>query len=384
MGYGDIFTIEEIRQKKKEYFEAFDNISFVEYIRKEKVERMKKIPTPLFPMDDFFYNPQNVSPYDMDFELQFMSNSTQMTQYQEMLEMTNSNLAEKSYPGRSLKILLVEKNTKQVAGFIRIGSPTLNMGPRNKVLRFSDNDENHKISSVINNHIFNGQIIVPSQPFGFNYAAGKLLALMCCSHEIREKLDSMYDTETMMFETTSLYGSIKNQSMYDGLKPFMRGHGQTESNFIPNIPSRFFKPIRSWFEEKLGEPLVDPEASSRRMKQQRKIESIILSVLREKGTESEVIEWNNNIQYLKDNMNNKKNYYYSFYGYGNASDYIMGRVDTPKKSPNFDKFYMDNLIEWWRNKANNRYQKLLNEGRFREKLEIWTDSDIQKNVDIVR
>jgi len=31
-----------------------------------------------------------------------------------------------------------------------------------------------------------GFVIVPSQPFGYNYLGGKLLASICCSHEVRE------------------------------------------------------------------------------------------------------------------------------------------------------------------------------------------------------
>jgi hypothetical protein len=381
----DIFTIDEIREKRREYLEAFEDVSFTDYIRKEKIQRMKKIPTPLFPIDDYFYNPQGVSPYDMDFELQYITNSTQLKQFQEMLEITSSHLLEQSYPGKSLKVIVLEKNSKQIAGFIRIGSPTLNMGPRNKVLRTTESGLIHEtLPNAVNKHILNGQVIVPAQPFGFNYAAGKLMALMCCSHEIREKLDSMYGMETMMFETTSLYGSIKSQSMYDGLKPFLRSHGQTDSDFVPHMPARFFRPLRKWFEEKLQEPLVNTDQGSIKMKQQRRIESIILNILKEKGTEEEVKEWKDNLQYLVENMNTKKNYYYTFYGFENAADYIMGRSKERKKSPNFDRFYMENLVDWWRKKADNRYQKLQQEGRFRDKLEIWTDKDTQKNIDIVR
>ena len=34
-----------------------------------------------------------------------------------------------------------------------------------------------------------GFVIVPTQPFGFNYLGGKLLSALCCSHEVREKLN---------------------------------------------------------------------------------------------------------------------------------------------------------------------------------------------------
>ena len=64
-----------------------------------------------------------------------------------------------------------------------------------------------------------GFVIVPTQPFGFNYLGGKLLAALCCSHEVREKLNKKYDMNLVMFETTSLYGNSKSASQYDGMKP---------------------------------------------------------------------------------------------------------------------------------------------------------------------
>ena len=36
--------------------------------------------------------------------------------------------------------------------------------------------------SIFNRHAAMGFVIVPSQPFGYNYLGGKLLALLCCSH----------------------------------------------------------------------------------------------------------------------------------------------------------------------------------------------------------
>ena len=47
-----------------------------------------------------------------------------------------------------------------------------------------------------------GFSIVPSQPFGFNYLGGKLLAGICCSHLASEKLNEKYGGPFCMFETT--------------------------------------------------------------------------------------------------------------------------------------------------------------------------------------
>jgi hypothetical protein len=40
-----------------------------------------------------------------------------------------------------------------------------------------------------------------------------------------------------------------------------------------------------------------------------------------------------------------------------------------------------NIIEWWRNKAINRYETLKTEGRLRTELEVWTSG---KDIQIIR
>jgi hypothetical protein len=43
------------------------------------------------------------------------------------------------------------------------------------------------------------------------------------------------------------------------------------------------------------------------------------------------------------------------------------------------------MIEWWKNKAQHRYEKLKEEGRLRNELEIYTLAKIEAgNVDMVR
>ena len=92
-----------------------------------------------------------------------------------------------------------------------------------------------------------------------------------------------------MFETTSLYGSTKSSSQYDGMKPFLRYKGNTVSDFAPLINDDNFHRLNDWFKERNGEPLVDPTASSRKLKTQTKMISIIKhlsKMLNQKNTKS--------------------------------------------------------------------------------------------------
>ena len=78
------------------------------------------------------------------------------------------------------------------------------------------------------------------------------------------------------------------------------------------------------------------------------------------------------------NLTQKKRFYISDYGYSNVREVLLGEQDKLVRGQNWDKFYLDNIISWWKKKASKRYDKLKKEGRFRKKVELWTqDDDIQ-------
>ena len=60
----------------------------------------------------------------------------------------------------------------------------------------------------------------------------------------------------------------------------------------------------------------------------------------------------------------------------------MGRTDKliPDKE-NYDKFRLDNIINWWKKKATNRFENLKAENRLRTEIEVWTGD---KELDIIR
>jgi hypothetical protein len=82
----------------------------------------------------------------------------------------------------------------------------------------------------------------------------------------------------------------------------------------------------------------------------------------------------------------KKRYYYSNYGYDNVKEYIKSGGTIPLvKRENWDRYHLNSLFDWWKNKAQTRYNTLKSEGRVRHDLEIYTLERIEEgNVDMVR
>jgi hypothetical protein len=354
------------------YFSQMGNIE--DYLRFVKKEVIKNTNT-LAPLQDEFFN-EDIHPEDMDFDIKFIGDRFQQSlpqeHYNTLLKAVSSHNNESNIPGRELRWMVFEKNTRKVLGFIRFGSPTINSKPRNLWLGKQPD------LRIFNRHAAMGFVIVPSQPFGYNYLGGKLLALLCCSHHARETLNQVFEKDIALFETTSLYGSTTDASQYDGLKPFMRYKGLTESKFLPLLHDDAFHKLHDRFTYlNNNTPLTDNKASSKKMKRQTKMISIIRNSLEDKDKLAEF----NGVINTAFALTQKKRFYISDYGYENVREVILGEQDKLRPGQNWDKFYQENIISWWKKKATKRYEKLKEEGRFRTKVELWTDDD---DIQIIR
>ena len=355
-----------------DYFKNFVSIEdYLRYVKKELVCQSNQ----LTPLKDYFFN-EDIPPEEMEFDIKFIgqrfSNSLPQEHYKNLLAAVSSHNNESNIPGRELRWMIFEKRTQQVVGFIRFGSPTINSKPRNLWLGQPAN------LSLFNRHAAMGFVIVPSQPFGYNYLGGKLLALMCVSHFARETLNEVFEKDIALFETTSLYGSTTSASQYDGLKPFMRYKGLTESKFLPLLHDEVFHKLHDRFTIlNNNTPLTDNKASSKKMKRQTKM---IASIKKSLKDESKLKTFNDVIE-MAFGLTQKKRFYISDYGYGNVREVILDEQDKLVPGQNWDKFHLENIISWWKKKATKRYEKLKKEGRFRDKVELWTDDD---HIQIIR
>ena len=361
-------------QKFIDYFSDKGRID--EYLRNVKLDRIsQQTPSlPGFGPEDDMFSDFDIHPQDMNFKVYAAGESGSFSNefFNERLQITTSHAIESSVPGKSLKWIVQETNTKKIVGFCRFGSPTINSKPRNEWLGSVPE------LTRFNRHAIMGFIIVPTQPFGFNYLGGKLLALMCCSHEAREKLNSKYDADICLFETTSLYGSTKSSSQYDGLKPYMRYKGLTDSDFTPLLHDDIFHDLNKWFIARNNDKtLVKEDASSRKLKTQQKM----IAVIKKSLPSQKVAEFQTAIVNAK-NLTEKKRFYMSDYGFENAREVILGEQEVLRPGQNYEKFHMENLINWWKKKASNRYDNLKSEGRLRTELETWNRNP--ESIDIIR
>jgi len=359
-----------------DFFSNIDRID--DYFRLRKIERVKNLPPsiPGFGLEDEIFQDYDMPPNDMDIEVTQIDNQT----FDALLEKTAS-FSPDNAPGKQLKLVIKEKKTNTVLGFIKLGSPLINSKPRNNYL--GDTPD----LKIFNKRAIMGFIIVPVQPFGFNYLGGKLLALICCSHKVREMLVEKYDTEFCLFETTSLYGNIKGMSMYDGLKPFLRYRGDTESKFVPTLGEEAYFTCKKLVEDDVKQDLIPLYAADGNVTASRKmkITTKMISLIRMKLRETDIELHDKFVAAMKkaEGVTTQKRFYMSDYGYENVKDVLLGKTDTLIKGPNYHKHDLENIISWWKRKATSRYDKLKSEDRIRKELEVW-NADTMNKIDIIR
>jgi hypothetical protein len=364
--------------KMMEYFKDFHRID--DYFRARKIERVKNIPTPLpgFGLEDDMFQNFDMHPEDMDFKVVTVGpskDSIPTKTFNAMLEKTASFSPDEN-PGKTLKMVVVETNTNTIVGFIRYGSPLINSKPRNEFLGgVPDLD-------IFNKRAIMGFNIVPVQPFGFNYLGLKLLAAICCSHASRRMLNEKYDTKFCLFETTSLYGNIKGASAYDGMRPYLRYKGDTQSKFLLTLGEEIYPELKDWFTEKNGgEELIHKGASSRKLKMQTKMVGIIKASLKE--FDEKAYDLFNKSMNTASEVTTQKRFYMSEYGYSNVKKVLLGEENTLTKAENYDSFEFNNIIKWWKKKASKRYNNIISDGRIRRELEVW-NQDTMNKIDIIR
>lgn len=261
------------------------------------------------------------------------------------------------------RFYFVVKNHGLIIGFIRINSPVISLSNRNNWF------DSVLTSRQINNHMMNGSVIVPVQPSGYNYLGGKLLTLVCISNEMTDILRQK-TPGYCFFETTSLFGSIKHVSQYDGMEPFVKYNGLTQSKMLMYPTMKVYKELRSLIEPVYGLPEFNGKVtatgkSSPKQREFNKLISILSENLKSFDPEKYKIFQNLKKEHMK--AKTQKGYYYSCLGYENVKDHIINGSSLVEKDRS--RYDFENLFQWWVRKATNRYETLKRKGTFRTDLE---------------
>ena len=117
-------------------------------------------------------------------------------------------------PGRFLKFLITDGNTERTRylGAVSVSSDVITITDRDKYIGWTPKNKLEEGKLV---HSAIGSCIMSTQPFGYNFLGGKLVACLVTSSVVRDVWKKLYNQTLVGMTTTSLYGSY---SMYNSLK----------------------------------------------------------------------------------------------------------------------------------------------------------------------
>lgn len=167
--------------------------------------------------------PDNYNDFkDLNIDVIPADDSNKLLKWRILRELTHSAPWHSS-PGRMARFIIVHKEKQRnmlgveedkwkYLGVISLGSDFIGVGGRDEVIGWTQDDR--KKHGMLK-HTAMGSSISPTQPLGYNYLGGKLIALMVCSNKVGNFWNSKYEEKLVGITTTSLYGGF---SQYNHLK----------------------------------------------------------------------------------------------------------------------------------------------------------------------
>lgn len=253
-------------------------------------------------------------------------------------------------PGRFLRFTIYDETSGKVLGVASLGSDVISITVRDKWIGW---DEETRIKKGMIRHSAIATTIVPTQPLGYNFLGGKLIASMMCMPAVQQAWKDLYDETLVGITTTSLYGK---HSMYQRI-PFWKELGETNGRIMLKPTDDYYEFWHHWLQEHKPEEYKKKtsgggEGPATGIKQ--KILVMIMQELKMKQS-----------TYMH---GFQRGVYYSQF-YENTREYLRGEIDESKLVP-LKKLEsgMDSVMNWWRPKAINRYNNLMEQGRLNSEI----------------
>jgi hypothetical protein len=255
-------------------------------------------------------------------------------------------------PGRFLKFLVTDGNTERTRylGAVSVSSDVITITDRDKYIGWTPKNKLEEGKLV---HSAIGSCIMSTQPFGYNFLGGKLVACLVTSSVVRDVWKKLYGQTLAGMTTTSLYGSY---SMYNSLKWWHKCG--TSAGKIPIKPDDTVYEIwHNWIKENKSEEYT------KKMTQKDDVSGPVT------GAKQRVISMifqELNIKTQDYVHGYERGVYYSCF-YENTKEFLQGKIKEDQLV--MKKLFSDDttaILDWWRAKAKDRYLKLKSENNLKK------------------
>jgi hypothetical protein len=261
-------------------------------------------------------------------------------------------------PGRNVKINVKDRVSGKLLGQISLASDVTAMGVRDNYIGWT---KDNKFVDGKLNYTTIASTIVCTQPLGYNFLGGKLIAMMTTVPEIRNHWKTKYGQTLVAVGTTSLYGI---HSQYNGI-PLFKTLGESAGKISLKPDDKFYDPWHQWLKENRAEWYKE-NISDERARNGANMgyesngpvsgikQKILGQIFKECGIKAN--EYHHGF---------KRGVYLAMM-YENGREFLCKQIEEDELvlKPKFAQG-IDYINKWWKKHAISRYSKLHDEGRIK-------------------
>jgi hypothetical protein len=262
-------------------------------------------------------------------------------------------------PGRNIKCYVKDRNTGKILGQIGLGSDITSLGVRDNFIGWTKED---KFAGGKLNNTTIATTLVSTQPFGYNFLGGKLVAALSTSPVIRDYWEKKYGNKLIAVGTTSLYGI---HSIYNSI-PHFKTLGESKGLISIKPDDKYYDvwhhwlqtERQDWYKQQIEDASADMNGPVSGVKQK-----ILAQIFKELG-----------IKQGSYNHGFRRGVYFASI-YENGNDFLCSKIEV-KDLKIKDKFAKGDAytIDWWRKKAINRYTSLFNNNKIKPEVLYYSDT----------
>jgi len=311
-------------------------------------------PTDIFNLEQTINEIEELEPY-----VEIVEDSSEATKWTYIRKMIHT-MSFVANPGRNVKINVKDRKSGKLLGQISLASDVTSIAVRDKYIGWTKDD---KFKKGKLNHTTIASTIVCTQPLGYNFLGGKLIAMMTTVPEIRTYWKEKYGQTLIAVGTTSLYGI---HSQYNGI-PHFKTLGESAGKISIKPDDKFYDPWHQWLKENRSE-WYQEAITNERIRNGKNMgtgegasgpvsgikQKILGKILQECGIKSS--------QY---NHGFKRGVYLAMM-YENGCEFLRSEIDESElvmKKKFIDG--VDYISNWWKRQAIKRYSKLHSDGRLK-------------------
>jgi hypothetical protein len=296
---------------------------------------------------------------ELDPYVEIVSRPDQLSKWTYVRQMIHT-MSWTANPGRNVKVFVIDRTSGKLLGQISLASDVTSLGVRDKYIGWTKED---KFKGGKLNHTTIASTIVCTQPLGYNFLGGKLIAMMTTLPEIREYWKSTYGQTLIAVGTTSLYGI---HSQYNGI-PHFKTLGESKGMISSKPDDKFYEPWHQWLKEhradwyataitneriRNGKSMGTGEGPSGPVSGIK--QKILSKIFQECGIKS-----------AKYNHGFHRGIYFAMM-YENGNEFLCSKIE--EKDLVMKQKFIDGqeyINKWWKKHAISRYTKLLEQDRIK-------------------